>query len=96
MTWYEITSIILLAVIVGPLVLGFVTRPRPRDRDQLEALALRLLALDHLLHTTDGPLMDVWDGIRPGLESGLGLDDGSLNSDLDPTGTNFVWKDGWH
>lgn len=96
MTWYEITGIVLLVVIVGPVVLGFAMHRRTGDRDQLEALAARLLTLDRLLHTTDGPLMDIWDGMRPGLESGLGLDDGSLNSDLDPTGTNFVWKDGWH
>lgn len=66
-------------------------------RYQLEAMALRLHQLDRLLRTTDGPPMDIWDQVRPGLEDGLGLTEGSLNSDWDPSGTSMSWSpDGWH
>lgn len=70
---------------------------RRTRRYQLEAMTLRLHSLDHLLRTTDGPLMDIWDQMRPGLESGLGLTEGSLNSDWDPSMTTMSWRDdGWH
>jgi len=66
----------------------------PGADSQLEALALRLQSLDHLLRTTEGPPMDIWDQMRPGLEQGLSLTEGSLNSDW--SDHRFEWsKEGW-
>lgn len=65
-------------------------------RYQLECIALRLHVIDHLLRTTGDPLMDIWDQMRPGLEDALGLTEGSLNSDWDPSGTSMSWNPDRH
>jgi hypothetical protein len=63
-------------------------------RYQLEAIALRLHGVDHIIKTTDDPVT-AWDNMRPGLEKGLGLEPGSLNSEYG--WSPFQWsKEGWH